>query len=260
VHKWGNLATTLLGLPSLHATVVLVGIASFPAQKVACRAFSGYLGPVAAYAWSSWPFAMASHGASEGLKGGVCQVGCGCQAWHPPDLEGLADNDVLDFKYSCDGCEHHLSFHQCGVHVCGKKIMRRDVHGTPVYDELGAEVVQGTCKCTHFIPDPNSKGGKFCHGCKHHTSFHLAQMAPLRHGQGGPPLPTVVSALPGSGGGGEFSSQHASQGPAAVDLSESHTPKSTTPTGGPSKKKHKTSLEPGDIQAPVLDWVEALPG
>lgn len=123
---------------------------------------------------------------SEVLHGGLCAKGCGCQSWHPPELdEGLSTEALLAEKYKCEGCEHHLSFHSCGVDVCGKKETKKDPIGNTVFDSDGQEVVLGTCKCSRFIPDPLSKGQKFCHGCRHHASFHLAEKTPVG-ARGGP--------------------------------------------------------------------------
>jgi hypothetical protein len=200
--------------------------------------------------------AMAQPASRQVLHGGRCCIGCGCQSWHPPELDdGLREDECLAKRYICEGCEHHLSFHECGVNVCGKKLMKKDAVGNSVFDSDGQEVVLGTCQCTRFIPDPSSKSQKLCHGCSHHTSFHLAQMAPVAARR------VSGKSTPSSGLFGESQSQVF---PPSVDVplnqgpTNSSTPKSTTPLSGPVGKKQRTGDD--ELAAPNQDWVASFTG
>lgn len=199
-----------------------------------------------------------AHAAGSVLRGGECTRGCGCQQWHPPELDlGITEQERLALKYICEGCDHHLSFHSCGIDACGKKLMKKDAVGNSVFDSDGQEVVLGTCKCSRFIPDPNSKGQKFCHGCTHHTSFHLTQTAPV----GVRRVPD--KSLPSPPFFGESQSQILppsleNQVPQCPSVS---TPHSATPASAPVGKKQKTSPEPLFVlEEPNNDWVSAFTG
>jgi hypothetical protein len=192
----------------------------------------------------------------QGLHGGKCSTGCGCQSWHPPDVDdSLTPAESYAQKFLCDGCDHHLSYHYCEIDVCGKKLVKKDTGGNSVIGGDGEEVVLGTCKCTRFIPDPTSKGQKSCHGCSHHTSFHLAQMAPVgvRRISG-----RSQSSL------GLFEESQSQVLPPSISLpvheapSHGTPPNSTTPmSAAPAGKKQKTNVEQA---VPNMDWVSSFRG